>query len=172
MYQRVKWILRLICRSSCRNNDEQYKKKQKCHYDRRHWSHDLPEFSDDTPVLIRNGGSSNVVPGKIVNVAGPCPRSYNVETPTWLSRRNRSHLNYRPVDDVSQSVKPQSSVVMTRTRTATVMRPPGIYIGGQMYSIMTIQGFADFLRLQIFSACVLESRKQSIIQVLLTLLAL
>ena len=109
-----------------RNNDEQYKKKQKRHYDRRHKAHDLPEFSDDTPVFIRNGGSSNVVPGRIVNVAGP--RSYNVETPTGLSRRNRSHLNYRPVDDVPQSVEPQSSVVrspvMTRTRTGTVMRPP------------------------------------------------
>ena len=24
------------------------------------------EFSDDTPVFIRNGGSSNVIPGRIV----------------------------------------------------------------------------------------------------------
>ena len=30
-----------------------------------------------------------------------------IETPTGLSRRNQSHLNYRPVDRVPQSVKPQ-----------------------------------------------------------------
>ena len=35
-----------------------------------------------------------------------------------------------------------------------------------------IQGFADFLRLQILRACALESRKQSIGQVLLTFLTL
>jgi len=109
-----------------RTDDKQYKKNQKRNYDRRHRTHDLPEFPDDTPVFIRNGGSSNVVPGRIVTSTGP--RSYTVETPTGLSRRNRSQLNYRPVDKVPQSVVPQGiaerSPVMTRTRTGTVMRPP------------------------------------------------
>ena len=75
-------------------------------------------------VFIHNGGSSNVAPGRIVTSTGP--RSYTVETPTGLSRRNRSHLNYRPVYNVPQSVVLQGIVerspVMTRTRT--VLRPP------------------------------------------------
>jgi len=54
-----------------RTNDEQYKKKQKCHYDRYHRAHDLPEFGDDTSVFIHNGGSSSVAPGRIITSNGP-----------------------------------------------------------------------------------------------------
>ena len=36
----------------------------------------------------------------------------------------------------------------------------------------TVQGFVDFLQLQIVSECVLESRKQSAVEVLLTFLTL
>jgi len=47
---------------------------------------------------------------------------------TGLSKHNRSRHNYRPVDDVPQSIEPQSNVirgpVMTTTRTGIVMRPP------------------------------------------------
>lgn len=86
-----------------RKDDSQYKKKQKRHYDKRHRAHDLPEFSDDAPVFIRTGESSNTVPGRIATSAGP--RTYNVETPTGLSRRNRSQLHYRPAYE-----NPQSSV--------------------------------------------------------------
>ena len=96
-----------------RTDDEQYKKKQKHYYNRHHTAHDLPEFGNDTPVFIHNGGSSSIVSGRIVASTGP--RSYTVETPTGWSRRNQSHLNHRPVvNDAPQPNAPRSPI-MTRT---------------------------------------------------------
>ena len=66
-----------------RKDDSQFEKKQKRHYDKRHRAHNLPEFSDDTPVFICIGGSSSTVAGRIVISAGL--RSYNVETATGHS---------------------------------------------------------------------------------------
>ena len=102
-------------------DDSQYEKKQKRHYDKRHRAHDLPEFSDDTPVFICIGGSSSTVPGRIVISAGL--RSYNVGTATGHSWCNRSQLHYRSADETCQSSVCRSPIT-TRIKTGTVLRPP------------------------------------------------
>ena len=50
--------------------DENYKKKLKHQYDRRHRVRELPEFADDTEVFVVDGRSPNVVPWRIIQLAG------------------------------------------------------------------------------------------------------
>lgn len=74
-----------------RKVDEWYKKKQQGRYDKRHRARELPEFGDDTEVFITDGRNPTVVPGRVIRSSGT--RSYMVETPTGISRRNRCHLH-------------------------------------------------------------------------------
>ena len=105
-----------------RKVDEQYKKKQKSQYDKRHRARELPEFNDNTDVFITDGRNPTV-PGRVIRSSGT--RSYIVETPTGTSRRNRCHLHQRPSDtsDIARPIEPRSPV-QTRSKTGTVLRPP------------------------------------------------
>ena len=66
-----------------RQVDEQYKKKQKCQFDRRHRARELPELEDDTEVFITDGRRPNSVPGRVIQSSGT--RLYTVETPSGTS---------------------------------------------------------------------------------------
>ena len=50
-------------------------------------------LDEDTPVFISGGKDSNVIPGRVIEHASD--QSYLVDTPTGMSRRNRSYLNVR-----------------------------------------------------------------------------
>jgi len=64
-----------------RSNDEQYKKKQKRNVITMDATEQIIYLSFLMTLLcIRNGGSSNVIPGRIVTATAP--RSCTVETPT------------------------------------------------------------------------------------------
>ena len=105
-----------------RKVDEQYKKKQKSQYDKRHRAQELPEFDNNTNVFITDGRNPTV-PGRVIRSSGT--RSYIVETPTGTSRKNRSHLHQRPSDtsDIARPIEPRSPV-QTRSKIGTVLRPP------------------------------------------------
>ena len=103
-------------------------------YDRRHRARELPPLEEDTPVFIANGRDSNVVPGRVTGSASD--RSYLVETPTGMSRRNRSHSNVRtdgqndtPLTRENLALIPSECVpprtpIATRLRTGTTIKPP------------------------------------------------
>ena len=94
-----------------RKVDEQYKKKRKSQYDKRHRVRELPEFDDDTEVFITEGRNPTV-PGRVIQSSG-------------TSQRNRCHLNQRPSDtsDMTRPTEPRSPI-QTRSKTGTVLRPP------------------------------------------------
>ena len=52
-----------------RKVDEQYKKKQKSQYDKRHRTRELPEFDDNTEVFIADGRNPTV-PGRVTQLSG------------------------------------------------------------------------------------------------------
>ena len=70
-----------------------YKEKLKKQYDRRHRARELPLLDEDTPVFIASGPNTNAIPGRVIERASD--RSYLVETPTGMCRRNRNYLNIR-----------------------------------------------------------------------------
>ena len=89
------------------NIDEQYTKKHKSKYDKRHRG--LPEFDDNTQVFITDGGNP-IVPGRVIQSSGT--RSYIVETPTGTYHRNRCHLHQRPSDtsNIARPIDPRSPI--------------------------------------------------------------
>ena len=109
-----------------REMDEQYKQKLKKQYDRRHRVRELPVLDDQVPVYISSGRSTSAILGSVVWSTGE--RSYEVQTPTGLSRRNRSQLHERPVDDETPTTNIRHSAhrspILTRSKTGTVLRPP------------------------------------------------
>ena len=78
--------------SDFRQINEDFKKRQKTDYDRRHRTRELPEIPDDTEVWITTDGRQTA--GRTV-MTSDTPRSYIIETPSGEIRRNRSHLNTR-----------------------------------------------------------------------------
>ena len=58
-----------------RKVDEQYKKKQKSQYDKRHRAQKLPEFDDNTNVFITDGRNPTV-PGRVIQSSST--RSYSM----------------------------------------------------------------------------------------------
>ena len=123
--------------------DESFKQKQKKNFDCRHRAKELPSFDIDQPVFVatREGtGTTGTVPGRVVQETRS--RSYEVQTPTGVIRRNRSDLHARPEDDHNEppiessngedgpQTVPQSrsefvrSPAVTRSRTGTNTRPP------------------------------------------------
>ena len=116
-----------------RKIDEQFKLKQKRNFDRRHRVVELPNFGADDPVFVATRDGTDPVPGRIVQETRH--RSYEVQTPTSVVRRNRSHLHSRPDESSAREEESRSSVaepriefsrspVVTRSRTGTVVRPP------------------------------------------------
>ena len=123
-----------------RQVDDQYKQKLKKQFDRRHRVRELPVLDDNTPVYISSGSNTPTTPGSVVHTAGQ--RTYQVQTPTGITRRNRSFLQERPVGpdeqlpvesessysgeetERSQSTVVQRSPILTRSKTGTAINPP------------------------------------------------
>ena len=114
-----------------RASDEQFKQTQKRNFDKRHRAMNLPEFECDDPVFVATRPGTNPLPGTIVQTNRD--RSYEVQTPSGVVRRNRCHLHSRPeesspapvtVDRSGPSVVIARSPVATRTKTGTAIHPP------------------------------------------------
>ena len=116
--------------------NKQFKKQQKRGFDRRHRTTAQPDISNETEVWITSGDSP--VRGKVTQAAGG-PRSYLVETPSGVVRRNREHLNVvpplsQPEADPTNSARTQEQStsasrsqperILTRSQTGTVVKPP------------------------------------------------
>ena len=106
--------------------DLKFKASQKRNYDDRHRVRELPLLPEKLPVWVETQGRQ--VPGEITQQA-TAPRSYLVETPSGEVRRNRSHLRVRLEDSShdsnrSDNLTEPSTVVQTRSRTGTAVRPP------------------------------------------------
>ena len=84
--------------SEFRLKDQEYKRRQKVHYDLRHRVRPLPCLLDDSPVYIRTKGKQ--VTGSVAT-STPEPRSYTVVTPSGSVRRNQHHLVPIPTDTSS-----------------------------------------------------------------------
>ena len=106
-----------------------FKKKQKQNFDKRHRSHELDDIPDDTPVWITSEGRR--IEGRVVSPA-KSPRSYLVETPSGVVRRNRVHLNVKPeivlepepVTSEPSTDQLQPNRIVTRSQTGSSARPP------------------------------------------------
>ena len=72
--------------------DEEQKRQQKAEYDRHHRVKPLPPLPYDELVWVRT--EDRQVPGRVVQQANT-PRSYMVESPSGIVRRNQSHLSPR-----------------------------------------------------------------------------
>ena len=125
-----------------KNANQQFKEKQKVNYDRRHAATEMPLLPDDSEVWVTSG--QEATRGRIVSSA-PAPRSYLIETPSGLIRRNQQHLRAFPdvsntesqqtpvvsgADNHQLPVTPQtmrSSRIMTRSQTGTAIVPPVRY---------------------------------------------
>ena len=81
-----------------RRKDVEFKQKQKQNFDSRHRVRVLPPIPNNTEVQITSGTETT---GQVITPAN-APRSYIVETPTGLVRRNHRHLNVIPNDQTSR----------------------------------------------------------------------
>lgn len=108
-----------------RKDDNKYKEMQKRNYDKRHRVCSQAPLPEDTQVLVKTG--DRITSGTIESPA-ETPRSYVVETPSGMLRRNRSHLIPLNGDPPSHSppltLNVPRSPIMTRSRTGTEIRPP------------------------------------------------
>ena len=105
-----------------REQDKEYKVKQKRNYDCHYGTRPLTELPDDIDVWVSTG--NNQIPGQISSSAGT-PRSYEVETSGNIIRRNRLHIRPRPTDsETTDEPTVPSTRIMTRSRTGTTIRPP------------------------------------------------
>ena len=111
-----------------RRCDQVLKKKQKAAFDKRHRTRQLPTIPDDTEVWINSG--EKPTRGRVTSHVDH-PRSYLVETPTGIIRRNRFHLGIVPKQFSSAMEEDQQTSVprkiMTRSQTGTEIRPPKKY---------------------------------------------
>ena len=119
--------------------DKEFKGKQKRNYDRHHQVKTLPHIPENTSVWVTTEGKR--IPGQVVTRTEE-PQSYLVETPGGVLRRNRHHLQkIAPIQIVNHYTHDNSAtdqgqlqqspphVIMTRTRTGTVIRPPDCLTG-------------------------------------------
>ncbi len=100
-----------------RKKDTQYKKDQK---DRRHRVHTASYLPEHSAVWVNTQGRD--VPGT-VSQSLLTPRSYLVDTPTGMVRRNRSQLRARAEnmerEDVTESTTSATSDTSTSATTTT-----------------------------------------------------
>ncbi len=99
----------------------EFKQKQKRDFDRRHRVRDLPSIPNDTDVWITTDGRPTT--GRVTAPAN-APRSYVVETPSGVIRRNRSQLNVAPNVHANTPTVRDRSPIRTRSRTGTNTAPP------------------------------------------------
>ena len=123
-----------------RDQDSEYKKKQKENYDRRHGVRSLPMLPNDSEVWITSD-RGRPIPGRVMHERGT-PRSYNVSTDNGMVHRNRYHLNVipssernkqqqsTPVSSAPPSQSPSQSPrkIMTRSQTGTAIHPPNRWV--------------------------------------------
>ena len=117
-----------------RQVDDQYKRKLKKQFDRRHRVRELPVLEGNTPVYISSGRNTATTQGSIIQTAGR--HSYEVQTPSKISQRNRSFLQERPVEldehwpvqeersNQEEETEQPRSPVLTQSKTGTVIKPP------------------------------------------------
>ena len=120
--------------------NREFKARQKQDFDRCHHTHELPSITEDTEVWITSDGEQRR--GKVITPSDT-PRSYLVDTPTGVIRRNRRHLNTLPnnsepepqpdVNDTLQEPSPEISLQepsreisrrITRSQSGVVLKPP------------------------------------------------
>jgi transposase InsO family protein len=107
-----------------REQDKEFKLKQKKDFDKHHRVRELPPLAEDTAVWMDTKG--NRTAGKIVST-NQRPRSYTVETDQGLFQRNRYHLHKAPSHGTTgQEVN--DSRIMTRSQTGTVIQPPDRFV--------------------------------------------
>ena len=92
--------------SEFKSANQQFKHKQMKNYDGRHHATEIPLIPDDSKVWVTSG--QEATRGRIVSLA-PTPRSYLVETPSGLIRRNQQHLRTFP--EVSNTESQQTPAV-------------------------------------------------------------
>ncbi len=80
-----------------------YRQKQRQNYNR-HKAHDMVQLQPGNHVWIKD----TLEKGTVVSTAGT-PRSYLIETPRGILRRNRFHLSPTPTPPVSSLDLPESS---------------------------------------------------------------
>ena len=109
-----------------RSDNCTYKNSQKHNYDCRHGARVLTPIPADSDVWITS--DDQPTSGRVISPANT-PRSYIVETPTGLVRRNWQHLNVvqespQRVDTTQSTQQPTREPIMTRSRTGTSVQPP------------------------------------------------
>ena len=90
--------------------DDKYKQKLKKTFGRRHRVRELPILVDQVPVYISSGRNTSAIPGNIIQSAGE--QTYQVQTPTGISRCNRCHLHNSP-DVIILIIRLQYTQVLT-----------------------------------------------------------
>ena len=100
--------------TSFRVKDDKQKRQQKAEYDRCHRVKPLPSLPDDKLVWVRT--EDRQVPGRVLQPANT-PRSYTVEAPSGIVRRNQSHLSLRPGEGLPATVptEPQQRTIATQS---------------------------------------------------------
>ena len=106
-----------------------FKKKQKRDFDKRHRTQDVEDIPSRSKVWITSEGRHTE--GRVVSPA-ESPRSYLVDTPTGVVRRNRQHLNVAPPaqensepDTAEQCTdQPPQNRIVTRSQTGTTVKSP------------------------------------------------
>ncbi len=120
-----------------RSKNKDFKERQQCNFNRRHRVRELAQIPEESEVWITT--EDPPIQGRVIGPARP-PRSYIVETPTGQIHRNREHLNVipepvlgqehqtdsneTPVVEPPPQAQPTPKIIMTRSRTGTIIRPP------------------------------------------------
>ena len=102
------------------------KKKQKRDFDKRHRSQELDGLPENAKVWVTS--EDRHVEGRVVQPA-TSPRSYLVETPSGIVRRNRWHLNVVPKNlesgtNEQSGNEAQPNRIVTRSQTGSSAKPP------------------------------------------------
>ena len=87
---------------SVRMSDEAHKNRNKHYYDLRHGVRPLPELHPGDTVRVKDDSQKKW--DETATVIGPAgtPRSYQVQTPRGVLRRNRRHLSLVPESSVGK----------------------------------------------------------------------
>ena len=106
--------------------NQNFKNEQK-NYDKRHHTSELPTFEEDEPVFVATDRNPVPVPGTIVHTIRD--RSYEIQTPSGVVRRNRSYIHSHPEEAITSEPDPEPnsscrSPFVSRSRSGIVIWPP------------------------------------------------
>lgn len=106
-----------------REQDAEFKRKQKRNFDRRHKAKSLPLIPDSSEVWITSN-RSKPIKGRVARQVEN-PRSYEIETEDGETvRRNRYHLNLIPYSQESGNALQDDSRAKTSTSVSPHVSPP------------------------------------------------